>query len=94
MGESIVVVSVGEMNVHVLRAGQEAEKMALKTGLRYLRCFPGNLGVLVLGDSHRRFAFLDATWRRDDKRAGRPSVESELVIAAIRSRDCNHLCFW
>ena len=94
MRENIAVVSVGDMCVHVLRAGQQAEKMALKPGLRFLRCFPGNLGILVLEQHHRRFAYLDATWRRDDKRTGRLAVQSELVMAALRSRDSNHLCFW
>ena len=92
MQETIVVVS--EVCVHVLRPGQEEKKMALKPGLRFLRCFPGNLGILVLEQYSRRFAYLDATWRRDDKREGRPSVQTELVMAALRSRDSNHLCFW
>ena len=91
----IVVVSMCEMTAHILRKGQEAEKMALKPGLRYLRCFPANIGVLVLGDAQRRFfAYLEATWRRDDKRVGRPNVQAELVMAALKGRDCSHVCFW
>ena len=91
----IVVVAVSDMTAHILRKGQEAEKMALKLGLRYLRCFPAYIGVLVLGDAQRRFfAYLEATWRRDDKRVGRPNVQAELVMAALKGRDCSHVCFW
>jgi hypothetical protein len=90
----IVVVVVSEMTAHVLRKGQEAERMTLKPGLRYLRCFPAYLGVLVLGEAQRRFAYLEATWRRDDKRVGRPNVQAELVMATLKGRDCCHVCFW
>ena len=92
--QGIVVVSVPEMSVQILRRDVEEETMALKPGLRYLRCYPCNIGVLVLGDNQRRFAHLEATWRRDDKRIGRPMVETELVMALLRGRDCNHIGFW
>ena len=94
LDQGIVVVSVPDMSVHILRRDHEEETMALKPGLRYLRCYPCNTGVLVLGDNQRRFAHLEATWRRDDKRIGRPMVETELVMAALRGRDCNHIGFW
>ena len=91
---TLLVVSFGEACTHVLRAGREEETMALKPGLRFLRCFPGNSGILVIEQQNRRFAYLDAAWRRDDKREGRPFVQSELVMAALRNRESNHLCFW
>ena len=94
LNQGIVVVSLQEMSVHILRRDHEEETMALKPGLRYLRCYPCNTGVLVFGDTQRRFAHLEATWRRDDKRIGRPMVETELVMAALRARDCNHIGFW
>ena len=92
MGSGLVVVS--ESCVHVFRKGEEAEEMALKPGLRHLRCYPCNVGILMIGEEQRRFAHLDATWRRDDKRAGRPKLETELVMSILRSRDCDHICFW
>ena len=92
--QGIVVVSVPEMSVQILRRDVEEETTALKPGLRYLRCYPCNIGVLVLGDNQRWFAHLAATWRRDDKRIGRAMVETELVMAAMRGRDCNHIGFW
>ena len=94
LDQGIVVVSVPDMSVHILRRDHEEETMAPKPGLRHLRCYPCNMGVLVLGDTQRRFAHLEATWRRDDKRIGRPMVETELVMAVLRSRDCNHISFW
>ena len=95
MQSGIVVVVVPEMTAHVLRKGQEAERMTLKPGLRYLRCFPASLGILVLGsDAQRRFAYLEATWRRDDKRVGRQNVQAELVMAVLKGRDSGHVCFW
>ena len=94
MQHTMVVISVGGSCTHILRAGREEERMALKPGLRSLRCFPGNLGVLVTEQQSRRFAYLDATWRRDDKREVRPFVQNGLVIAALRNRESNHLCFW
>ena len=44
-----------------LKKGSEEETMAIKPGSRYLRCYPCNIGVLVLGDVQRRFAHLEAT---------------------------------
>ena len=65
--------------------------MTLKPGLRYLRRFPQGVGVMMLGG---QFAHLEATWRLDDKRVGRPGVQTELVMALLRSRMSNHVSFW
>ena len=80
-----------DCGVQVLRKGQEVENMALKPGLRYLRCFPQTLGIMAVGG---RFAHLEATWRLDDKRVGRPAAQGELVMALLRSRGNNHVSFW
>ena len=91
----LVVVTVQDMAVHILRKGKEAEQMALKPGLRYLRCFPEYVGVLMLGDDGQRsFGYLEATWRRDSRKEGRPCVQAELVMAALKGRYCCHVCFW
>ena len=91
----IVVVNVQSTAVHILRKGKEAERMALKPGLRYLRCFPDYVGVLMLGDDGQRsFGYLEAAWRRDSRKEGRPCVQTELVMAALKGRDCCHVCFW
>ena len=79
-----------ECGVQILRKNQAVEIAALKPGLRYLRCFPQSLGVMAVGG---RFAHLEATWRLDDKR-GRPIVQTELVMALLRSRGNNHVSFW
>ena len=89
MGSPLVVVF--ESCVHVVRKGEEPEQMALKPGLRHLRCFPCHLGIMVID---RRFAFLEATWRRDDKRAGRPKIETELIMSILRNRERYHISFW
>ena len=91
MDNGLVVVT--ESCVHIMRKGEDAEAMALKPGLRHLRCYPCNVGIMMLGEEQRRFAYLEATWRRDDKRAGRPKIETELVMSMLRSRD-NHICCW
>ena len=80
-----------ECGVQILRKNQAVEISALKPGLRYLRCFPQSLGIMAVGG---RFAHLEATWRLDDKRVGRPAVQSELVMALLRSRGNNHVSFW
>ena len=95
MGSGLVVVFVSESCVRVMRKGEVTEEMAMKPGLRHLRCYPCNVGILVLGEEeHRRFAYLEATWRRDDKRVGRPKLETELVMSILRNRDCDHICCW
>ena len=91
----IVVVAASDMVVHILRKGKEAEKMALKPGLRYLRCFPQSIGVLMIGnDSQRCFAYLEGAYRRDDRKVGRPAVQTELIMAFLRGRDRCHVVFW
>ena len=77
-----------------MRKEEAIEEMALKPGLRHLRCVPCNVGIMMIGEEQRQFAYLEATWRRDDKRAGRPTIETELVMSMLRARDYNHICFW
>ena len=45
-------------------------------------------------DAQRRFAYVEATWRRDDKRVGRQNVQADLVMAVLKGRDSGHVCFW
>ena len=85
------IVVVTECGVQVFRKEREVENMALKPGLRYLRCFPQSIGILVLGG---RFAHVEATWRISDKKVGRSGVQTDLVMALLRSRGSNHVSFW
>ena len=80
-----------ECGVQILRKGQAAEIAALKPGLRYLRCFPQSVGVMMLGG---QFAHREVTWRLDDKMVDRPVIQTELVMALLRSRGSNHMSFW
>ncbi len=80
-----------EVRVHISK--QEALVMSMKPGLRYLRCFPDLLGVMIQGDSTRLFSHIEANWR-EEKRPVKERVLTQLVMAILRAKDRGHLCFW
>ena len=48
-GNGLVIVS--ESGVRIIRKGEGVEQMALKPGLRHLRCYPCNVGIMMLGEA-------------------------------------------
>ena len=91
--KGLAVVNTESMEVRVHISKQETLVMSMKPGLRYLRCFPDLLGVMIQGDSTRVFSHIEANWR-DEKRPVKERVLTQLVMALLRAKDRGHLCFW
>ena len=91
VGKSIAVALADSMTMRVFRPGQPVEILALKPGLRYLRCFPDLMGLLILGG---RVSLLGAAWRKDNGKQPPTDVESQIMISIVRSRGSAHVSFW
>jgi len=91
MQETLMVFD--EQGACLIRPGQDVEKMALKVGLRSLRCYPTTIGIAICGCA---FSHLDATWRLDNQKGmhKRADLQAELVIALLRGKGSLHVGFW
>ena len=90
LGKGIAVAFADSMAMRVFKPGQLVENLALKPGLRYLRCFPDLMGLLILGG---RVSFLGAAWRKDNGKQPPTDVESQIMISIVRSRGSAHVSF-
>ena len=88
--KGIAIVNAESMEVRVYIPKQDILVMSMKPGLRYLRCFPDLLGVMIQGGT---FSHIEANWR-DEKRPVKERVLTQLVMALLRAKDRGHLCFW
>ncbi len=91
--KGVAVVNAETTDVRVYIPKQDALVLSLKPGLRYLRCYPDLLGVMMQGDSTRLFSHIEANWR-EEKRPVKERVLTQLVMALLRAKDRGHLCFW
>ena len=91
LDKGIAVAFADSMTMRVFRPGQPAENLALKPGLRYLRCFPDLMGLLILGG---RVSLLGAAWRKDNGKHPPTDMQSQLMISIVRSRGSAHVSFW
>ena len=91
LGKGIAVAFADSMAMRVFKPGQLVENLALKPGLRYMRCFPDLMGLLIL---RGRVSFLGAAWRTDNGKQPPTEVQPQLMTSIVRSRGSAHVSFW
>ena len=93
--QSIVITDHCGMTVHVVVRGQKTLVMDMDKGLRYLRCYPEMLGILIAGDETNYFSHLDTSWYEEEK-PKLHGLQTQLVMAILKAAKCSgqHISFW
>ena len=91
MGKGVAVANADTMTMRVLKPGQPVEVLPLKPGVRFFRCYPDLMGILVVGGHIR---LLGAAWRNGTGKRAATDMQAQLVLSIVRSRGYAHASFW
>ena len=91
LGKGIAVAFADSMTMRVFKPGQPVENLALKPGLRYFRCYPDLMGILVLGG---HISLLGAAWHNDSGKQAATDMQTQLVLPIVCSRGYAHTSLW
>ena len=91
MGKGVAVANADTMTMRVLKPGQPVEVLPLKPGLRFFRCYPDLMGILVLGG---HISLLGAARRNAKGNCAATDMQSRIVVSIVCSMGCAHVSFW
>ena len=94
MPKGLAIVNPSAMKVTILVLNETEREMEMKPGLRYLRCYPDLVGILVTQDNG--IFQLQAWWRDDSEKPLPEGLQDSLVLAVVsvaRPVD-EHVSFW